>query len=64
LCRCGDGTQLIVAVHPGDNRAHLQIDGRDVTLPKRFAISGARDSSGGPADHQGRRDQVRHLKRD
>jgi membrane-bound inhibitor of C-type lysozyme len=45
--RCGDGTQFIVAFYPDDNRAHVQIDGREVTLKKRLAISGARYSNGG-----------------
>jgi membrane-bound inhibitor of C-type lysozyme len=45
--RCGDGTQFIVAFYPGDSRAHMQIDGREVTLAKRLAISGARYSGGG-----------------
>ena len=45
--RCGDGTQFIVAFYPYDNRAHVQIDGREVTLAKRLAISGARYSGRG-----------------
>jgi len=45
--RCGDGTQFIVAFYPDDNRAHVQIDGRAVTLAKRLAISGARYSGSG-----------------
>ena len=45
--RCGDGTQFIVAFYPGDRRAHMQIDGREVTLAKRLAMSGARYSGGG-----------------
>jgi membrane-bound inhibitor of C-type lysozyme len=45
--RCGDGTQFIVAFYPDDGRAHMQIDGREVTLAKRLAISGARYSGGG-----------------
>ena len=45
--RCGDGTQFIIAFYPGDSRAHMQIDGREVTLAKRFAMSGARYSGGG-----------------
>jgi membrane-bound inhibitor of C-type lysozyme len=45
--RCGDGTKFIVAFYPGDSRAHMQIDGREVTLAKRLAISGARYSGGG-----------------
>ena len=45
--RCSDGTKFIVAFYPGDSRAHMQIDGREVTLAKRLAISGARYSGGG-----------------
>jgi membrane-bound inhibitor of C-type lysozyme len=45
--RCGDGTQFIVAFYPDDSRAHIQIDGREVTLTKRLAISGSRYSGGG-----------------
>ena len=45
--RCGDGTQFIVAFYPGDSRAHMQIDGREVTLARRLAMSGARYSGGG-----------------
>jgi membrane-bound inhibitor of C-type lysozyme len=45
--RCGDGTKFIVAFYPGDSRAHMQIDGREVTLAKPLAISGARYSGGG-----------------
>lgn len=39
---CADGTHFIVAFYQYDTRAHLQIDGRAVTLAKRFAVSGAR----------------------
>ena len=45
--RCADGTQFIVGLYPYDSRAHLQIDGRAVTLKKRLAVSGARYSGGG-----------------
>jgi len=45
--RCTDGTQFIVAFYPYDNRAHMQIDGREVTLSRRLALSGARYSGGG-----------------
>jgi len=45
--RCGDGTQFIVAFYPDDSRAHVQIGGREVTLARRLAISGARYSGGG-----------------
>ena len=45
--RCADGTQFIVGFFEYDKRAHLQIDGRAVTLGKRFALSGSRYSGGG-----------------
>ena len=45
--RCADGTQFIVGFFEYDQRAHLQIDGRAVTLAKRVALSGSRYSGGG-----------------
>jgi membrane-bound inhibitor of C-type lysozyme len=45
--RCADGTQFIVGFFEYDKRAHLQIDGRAVTLAKRFGLSGSRYSGGG-----------------
>ncbi len=45
--RCADGTKFIVAFFKYDSRAHLQIDGRPVTLARRLALSGARYSGGG-----------------
>jgi membrane-bound inhibitor of C-type lysozyme len=45
--RCGDGTQFVVGFYPYDDRAHMQIDGREVTLFKRLALSGARYSGAG-----------------
>jgi len=45
--RCADGTQFIVGFYPYDSRAHLQVDGRAVTLKKRLAVSGARYSGSG-----------------
>jgi membrane-bound inhibitor of C-type lysozyme len=45
--RCADGTEFIVGIFRPDTRAHLQIDGRAVTLTKRLALSGARYSGGG-----------------
>ena len=45
--RCADGTRFIVGFYQYDSRAHLQIDGRAVTLKKRLALSGARYSGGG-----------------
>ena len=45
--RCADGTQFIVGFFEYDNRAHLQIDGKAVTLARRVGLSGARYSGGG-----------------
>jgi membrane-bound inhibitor of C-type lysozyme len=45
--RCADGTQFIVGFFEYDNRAHLQIDGRAVTLGRRLSLSGSRYSGGG-----------------
>jgi membrane-bound inhibitor of C-type lysozyme len=45
--RCADGTQFIVGFFEYDRRAHLQIDGRAVTLGKRLALSGSRYTGGG-----------------
>ena len=44
--RCADGTKFIVGFFEYDKRAHLQIDGKAVTLAKRFGLSGARYSGG------------------
>jgi membrane-bound inhibitor of C-type lysozyme len=45
--RCADGTQFIVGFFQYDSRAHLQLDGRAVTLAKRLALSGSRYSGSG-----------------
>ena len=45
--RCADGTQFIVGFFEYDKRAHLQIDGRPVTLGRRLSLSGSRYSGGG-----------------
>jgi membrane-bound inhibitor of C-type lysozyme len=45
--RCADGTQFIVGFFEYDSRAHLQIDGRAVTLGRRLALSGSRYAGGG-----------------
>src|SRR5260370_41267293 len=45
--RCADGAQFIVGFFEYDQRAHMQIDGRAVTLGKRLAVSGSRYSGGG-----------------
>jgi len=40
--RCADGTQFIAGFFQYDSRAHLQLDGKAVTLTKRVALSGSR----------------------
>jgi membrane-bound inhibitor of C-type lysozyme len=45
--RCADGTQFIVGFFEYDKRAHLQIDGKAVTLARRLGLSGAYYSGGG-----------------
>jgi membrane-bound inhibitor of C-type lysozyme len=44
---CADGSQFIVGFFEYDKRAHLQVDGKSVTLGKRLALSGSRYSGGG-----------------
>lgn len=43
---CADGTQFIVGFYPYDPRAFVQIDGREITLRRRPALSGTRYSAG------------------
>jgi membrane-bound inhibitor of C-type lysozyme len=45
--RCGDGSEFIVGFFQYDPRAHMQVDGKSVTLAKRVSLSGARYSAGG-----------------
>ncbi len=45
--RCGDGTEFVVGFFQYDKRAHMQVDGKAVTLQKRVAVTGSRFSGGG-----------------
>jgi membrane-bound inhibitor of C-type lysozyme len=45
--RCADGSRLAVALFDGDSRAHIQLNGKALTLPKRLALSGTRYSASG-----------------
>lgn len=45
--RCVDGTQFVAGFFPYDSRAHLQLDGKAVTLRKRLSLSGVRYSGRG-----------------
>ena len=40
--RCADGAQFVVGFFRYDSRAHLQLDGKALTLPRRVALSGSR----------------------
>ena len=40
--RCADGSQFMVGFFQYDKRAHLQLDGKALTLPKRVSLTGAR----------------------
>jgi membrane-bound inhibitor of C-type lysozyme len=61
---CADGTQFIVGFFEYDKRAHLQIDGRAVTLAKRFGLSGSRYSGGGVTLKIGKAGTtIKHAKR-
>ena len=44
---CADGTNFIVGFFPYDGRAHLQIDGGELTLLKRLSLSGTRYAGAG-----------------
>jgi membrane-bound inhibitor of C-type lysozyme len=44
---CRDGSEFIAAFYEGDTRAHLQLDGKAVTLPRRISVSGTRYAKGG-----------------
>jgi len=44
---CADGSQFIVGFFEYDKRAHLQLDGKAVTLGKRLALSGSRYTGSG-----------------
>ena len=44
---CADGSEFIVGFFGYDKRAHMQVDGKAVTLQKRVALTGSRYSGGG-----------------
>jgi len=39
---CRDGSEFVAAFYEGDKRAHLQLDGKAITLAKRLSLAGAR----------------------
>jgi membrane-bound inhibitor of C-type lysozyme len=62
---CADGTNFIVGFYPYDSHVYMQIDGKEVTLPKRLALSGRRYSGGGVTFGitKGGLTTIRHAKR-
>jgi membrane-bound inhibitor of C-type lysozyme len=42
--RCADGSELAVGFFDGDTRAHIQLDGKTLALPKRLSLAGTRYS--------------------
>jgi membrane-bound inhibitor of C-type lysozyme len=42
--RCGDGSEFALAFFKGDKAAHVQLDGKALSLPKRMSLTGARYS--------------------
>jgi membrane-bound inhibitor of C-type lysozyme len=43
---CRDGSEFVAAFYEGDKRAHLQLDGKAIALPKRPFFAGARYAKG------------------
>lgn len=62
---CADGTRFIVGFYPYDARAFMQIDGGEVTLARRMAVSGQRYAGGGVTLILTRdgRTMIRHARR-
>src|SRR5215469_6471625 len=44
---CGDGTEFVAAFYKGTNSAHVQLDGKAMTLRRRLSLSGTRYSASG-----------------
>jgi membrane-bound inhibitor of C-type lysozyme len=47
LYQCADGSQFALAFYEADTHAHLQLNGKALTLPKRLSLSGRRYSASG-----------------
>ena len=43
---CLDGSEFVVAFFPGDRSAHLQLDGKAVSLSRRLSLYGTRYAKG------------------
>ena len=47
LYQCADGSQFALAFYEADTHAHVQLNGKSLSLPKRLSLSGVRYSAGG-----------------
>ena len=47
LYQCADGLQFALAFYEADSHAHMQLNGKALSLPKRLSLSGSRYSQGG-----------------
>ncbi len=47
LYQCADGLQFALAFYDADSHAHIQLNGKALSLPKRLSLSGARYAAGG-----------------
>jgi membrane-bound inhibitor of C-type lysozyme len=47
LYQCADGLQFALAFYEADSHAHMQLNGKALSLPKRLSLSGSRYSAGG-----------------
>jgi membrane-bound inhibitor of C-type lysozyme len=47
LYQCADGSRFALAFYEADSHAHIQLNGKALSLPKRLSLSGARYSAGG-----------------
>jgi membrane-bound inhibitor of C-type lysozyme len=43
---CLDGSEFVVAFFAGERSAHLQLDGKAMSLPQRLSLSGTRYAKG------------------
>ena len=47
LYQCADGLQFALAFYEADSRAHIQLNGKSLSLPKRLSLSSSRYSQSG-----------------
>lgn len=47
LYQCADGLQFALAFYEADSHAHIQLNGKSLSLPKRLSLSGTRYSQSG-----------------